>query len=42
MRRTALIAALILSILYLSGCLVISTEGHRHHKHDDATCNTDE
>ncbi|MBC8473108.1 MAG: hypothetical protein H8D56_26925 [Planctomycetes bacterium] len=41
MKRAALIVALILSVLYLSGCIVISGKEHRdhkHHGHHDAAC----
>ncbi|MHC4353680.1 MAG: hypothetical protein ACYTE3_18735 [Planctomycetota bacterium] len=35
MKKTALIITLIISIFYLSGCLVISKKEHKHHRHHD-------
>jgi len=36
MKKIALIIALIISIFYLSGCLVITTEECEHHRHHAA------
>ena len=41
MKKTALIIALIISIFYLNGCLVITTKDHKHHRHDNAACEPD-
>jgi hypothetical protein len=35
MKRAALIIALILSVFYLSGCIVVSEKEHCRHKHHD-------
>jgi len=42
MKKTALIIALLISIFYLNGCLVISTEEHKHHRHHDIAHETQE
>ncbi|MHC4331924.1 MAG: hypothetical protein ACYSWW_27800 [Planctomycetota bacterium] len=42
MRKAALITALILSILYLGGCVVVSSEEHRPHKHQHVECSPHE
>jgi len=41
MKKTALIIALIISIFYLTGCLVITTEEHKHHRDNDVACEPD-
>ena len=38
MKKTALIIALIVSIFYLAGCLVITTEEQKHHRDHDVAC----
>ena len=42
MKKTALIFALVISIFYLSGCLVISTKEHKHHRHHDVAHKSEE
>jgi hypothetical protein len=38
MRKAILIIVLILSMFQLGGCVVISCEEHRHHKHPHIEC----